>query len=153
MGGQRLSRAVIGPPTVDDDTAVVALWHACGLTRPWNDPAADYHRALATENATILLARSDDRLAGSVMVGHDGHRGWVYYLAVVTGARGQGVGRSLMIAAEAWLIGRAVPKVQLMIRAGNDAALGFYEKLGLERQDVVVLGRFLTATDSHLQKR
>ncbi|WP_156349011.1 MULTISPECIES: GNAT family acetyltransferase [unclassified Sphingomonas] len=153
MGGQRLSGPLIDAAGAADAAAVVALWQACGLTRPWNDPHTDFDRALMAGNATILLARIDAAIIGSAMVGQDGHRGWVYYLAVVPERRGQGIGGMLMAAAEAWLIAAGIPKVQLMVRGGNDAALGFYRKLGLERQDVVVLGRFLTATDSHLQKR
>ena len=66
----------------DDANAVIALWRACDLTRPWNDPAADFARATAGSASAVLIAREGDRLAASVMVGCDGHRGWVYYLAV-----------------------------------------------------------------------
>ncbi len=138
-----MHRAVIAPAGAEDAAAVVALWHDCGLTRPWNDPHADYARALATPTACVLIARAGDAVAGSVMVGHDGHRGWVYYLAVADGARRQGIGRALMAGAEGWLRAAQVPKLQLMVRAGNDAALAFHAACGLERQEVVVLGRFL----------
>lgn len=77
------------------------------------------------------------------MVGGDGHRGWVYYLATHPDARGQGLGRQLMDAAEAWLRERGLPKIQFMVRRGNDGVIGFYEHLGYETQDVVVLGRRL----------
>ncbi|MGN7999235.1 GNAT family acetyltransferase [Sphingomonas sp. 22176] len=126
-----------------DRDVVIALWQAAGLTRPWNDPAADFDRALQGDASTILLLRDGDTLLGTVMVGEDGHRGWVYYLAVAESARGQGHGRALMAAAEAWLRARGCPKLQLMVREGNDAAIGFYRALGLEVQPVVTLGRFL----------
>nr|WP_256731391.1 GNAT family acetyltransferase [Sphingomonas sp. dw_22] len=119
------------------------MWRTCGLTRPWNDPEADFALALATGGSTVLVARGGDGIDGSVMVGFDGHRGWVYYLAVAPERQGAGRGRALMAAAEDWLRSRGCPKIQLMVRAGNAAALGFYEKLGLERQEVVTLGRFL----------
>jgi ribosomal protein S18 acetylase RimI-like enzyme len=77
------------------------------------------------------------------MVGFDGHRGWVYYLAVDPGRRRRGLGRSLMAAAEDWLMVRGAPKLQLMVRSDNEAAMGFYQRLGLERQEVIVLGRRL----------
>jgi len=77
------------------------------------------------------------------MTGYDGHRGWVYYLAVAPDRRRGGLGRALMAAAEAWLRARGAPKIQLMVRGDNAAALGFYEALGLERQAVVTLGRFI----------
>ncbi|RYD84603.1 MAG: GNAT family N-acetyltransferase, partial [Sphingomonadales bacterium] len=80
---------------------------------------------------------------GSAIAGFDGHRGWVYYLAVSPDARRGGLGRALMAAAEDWLRERGAPKIQLMVRGSNADALGFYEALGFERQDVVVLGRFL----------
>ncbi|RZF60839.1 GNAT family acetyltransferase [Sphingomonas populi] len=126
-----------------DAAAVVALWRDCGLTRPWNDPHADFALALGTATSTVLVARAGADVTGSAMVGFDGHRGWVYYLAVAPDRQRGGLGRALMAAAEAWLRARGVPKVQLMVREGNAAALGFYEALGLERQPVVVFGRFL----------
>jgi ribosomal protein S18 acetylase RimI-like enzyme len=127
----------------EDAGEVIALWQACGLTRPWNDPAADFALAVTGTASAVLLARGGEALAGSVMVGFDGHRGWVYYLAVAPDARRGGIGRALMAAAEDWLRERGAPKIQLMVREDNEAALGFYEAVGLERQKVVTLGRFL----------
>lgn len=129
---------------IDEAGAVIGLWYLCGLTRPWNDPAQDFARALDGESSTILIAEGEGgALLGSVMVGDDGHRGWVYYLAVTPAARGSGLGRTLMTAAEEWLRARGCPKVQLMVREDNAEALGFYAALGLERQGVVTLGLFL----------
>ena len=127
---------------------MIALWHACGLTRPWNDPAADFALALGDAAAIVLVVRAGAAIDGSVMAGFDGHRGWIYYLAVAPHARRTGLGRRLMAAAEAWLAGRSAPKLQLMVRGDNAAAIGFYEALGLARQDVVVLGRFLGQDDA-----
>lgn len=134
---------MIAPLGIADIPALVALWGSCGLTRPWNDPERDAGLAIEGATSTILGLREGDALIGSIMAGFDGHRGWVYYLAVAPERRREGLGRRLMDAAEAWLRGRGAPKLQLMVRTGNDEALGFYEALGLERQDVVTLGRFL----------
>ncbi|MFZ5747004.1 MAG: GNAT family acetyltransferase [Pseudomonadota bacterium] len=142
MGGNDLHLPLIGPAVAADADSVVALWRACGLTRPWNDPHADFALALAGGASTVLVARDGDAVVGSIMAGFDGHRGWVYYLAVAAEARRAGVGRALMAAAEAWLQARGAPKVQLMVREDNAAALRFYEALGMERQKVVTLGRF-----------
>lgn len=132
----------ISAVTGDDGRAVVALWEAAGLTRPWNDPSADLRSALETPTSTVLGARlPDGTLVGTVMVGYDGHRGWVYYLAVDEAQRGAGLGRALMVAAEAWLVSQGAPKVQLMVRATNSAVIGFYAALGYTDQDCVVLGR------------
>jgi len=126
-----------------DAPAVIALWQAVGLTRPWNDPTDDFHRALAAADAAILILAAADAVVASVMVGYDGHRGWIYYLAVAPAYRRQGHGGALMAAAETWLRQRGAPKLQLMVREDNEEALAFYETLGLERQKVVTLGRFL----------
>ena len=121
----------------------VALWHAAGLTRPWNDPDADLARAVAGPSSAVLAALDGDRLTGTVMVGHDGHRGWLYYLAVADDARRRGVGTALVRGAERWLQERDVPKVQLMVRHGNAPALAFYAALAYEDVEVHVVGRRL----------
>jgi ribosomal protein S18 acetylase RimI-like enzyme len=136
----------IRPLPVELQDAAVALWHVTGLTRPWNDPAADLDRALAGPSSTVLAAvdvSPAGALAGTVMVGHDGHRGWVYYLSVATRARRHGIGTSLVRASERWLVDRGIPKLQLMVRRDNTAATGFYTSLGYEVVDVTVLGRRL----------
>lgn len=133
----------IAPATGADREAVVALWHAAGLTRPWNDPDADFDLALSNPGSTVLLAHADEALVGSVMVGFDGHRGWVYYLASDPAHRGQGIGRALMQAAEEWLRARGCPKIQLMVRADNLPAKDFYAAIGYEEQSVVTIGRRL----------
>jgi ribosomal protein S18 acetylase RimI-like enzyme len=126
-----------------DSSAVADLWHRCGLTRPWNDAQADFRRAVDGPASAVLLLDGTAEPAASVMVGFDGHRGWIYYLAVDPTLRRQGLGRRMMAAAEDWLRGRGAPKIQLMVREDNAAAIGFYQALGLSRQKVVTLGRFL----------
>ena len=127
----------------DDFDQVVALWHAAGVSRPWNDPDADLRRALRGPDSTVLACVDGGRLLATAMVGHDGHRGWVYYLAVAPEARGRGLSRRMMEACEAWVAERGIPKIQLMVRTDNDGVVAFYEHLGYERSDVVVLGRRL----------
>jgi ribosomal protein S18 acetylase RimI-like enzyme len=123
------------PPVIRDVTdadvdALIGLWRDTELLRPWNDPQVDIAFARQSANATILVAEDDGAIVGSAMVGHDGHRGWVYYVATSPAARGAGVGRAVMAAAEAWLEARGIWKVQLLVRATNQQATGFYEKLG-----------------------
>ena len=127
---------MIRPLTALDRDAAVALWHATGLTRPWNDPYADFDRAQA-----VLGAFDGDELIGTAMVGHDGHRGWVYYLGVDPKQRGKHLGRALMAACEAWVRERGIPKIQVMVRGDNAATRGFYEALGYTLDDVVVYSR------------
>ena len=84
------------------------------------------------------------------MAGYDGHRGWLYYLGVAPGLQGSGHGRALVVAAEAWLAAAGAVKVQLMVRRTNDAVLGFYERLGYDDQETVVLGRRFTSAPGGL---
>ena len=133
----------IGPLSSSQRDAAIALWHQAGLVMPWNDPVADLERALAGPSSAVLAAGDGDVLLAAAMVGHDGHRGWVYYLAVSPGARGRGLGRAMMDACERWLTDRGVPKLNLMVRSGNEAVLGFYEALGYGRDEVVVMSRRL----------
>ncbi len=121
--------------------AAVALWETCGLTRPWNDPRADARLALAGPSSTILAGRDADGLAVTAMVGADGHRGWVYYLAVAPDRRRLRYGEAMMRAAERWVADRGVPKIQLMVRADNAAVVEFYEAIGYAQEPVTVLSK------------
>ncbi|MEC9346598.1 MAG: GNAT family acetyltransferase [Pseudomonadota bacterium] len=138
---------IIRDAIASDLPALIALWQACGLTRPWNDPTFDASRALEHPTSTILVLEQGGTITGSVMVGDDGHRGWMYYLASSPGRRGQGIGRKLVAAAEDWLRERGCPKVELLVRDGNLAALGFYERIGYEEQAVTVKARWLNGQD------
>lgn len=100
-----------------DREAVVALWRACDLVVPWNDPEADIALCRSKpETATLLVGHCDGRVVASVMVGQDGHRGWLYYLACAPDCRGRGFGRAMVAAAEAWLAIRGMPKAHLLVR-------------------------------------
>ena len=126
----------------------MALWRACGLVAPYNDPVADFRFALGGAGSTVLVAADGDgRVLGSVMVGHDGHRGWLYYVAADPEARGAGVGRGVVRAAEAWLRERGVAKAQLLVRETNTAVVAFYERLGFEVTPRVVMARWLGAAE------
>lgn len=134
---------------------VVALWQECGLTRPWNDPYVDLADARAGDTSTVLVAHAEARAEGThddgthraavvatVMAGHDGHRGWLYYVAVAPGRQGAGLGRAAVVAGEAWLAAHGARKVQLMVRSTNAKVVGFYERLGYADQETTVLGRW-----------
>jgi ribosomal protein S18 acetylase RimI-like enzyme len=134
---------VISDLRSDEIAAAIAIWDEAGLLRPWNDPQADAALALRGADSTILAARYDEKLIATAMVGHDGHRGWVYYLAVVRALRRRGIGAELMREAEQWCIGRGVPKLQLMVRGENIEVVRFYAALSYGKSDVVVLAKWL----------
>ena len=128
-----------------DHDALVSLWSSCGLLRPWNDPRRDIERKLAHDPDGLLVLEADGCLAGSVMVGYDGHRGWVNYLAVDPAWQGRGLGRMLMDKAEERLLALGCPKVNLQIRTSNEHAVAFYRRLGYGTDDVVSMGKRLLA--------
>jgi ribosomal protein S18 acetylase RimI-like enzyme len=131
-------------PIEDGDIGdVIALWQRCGSTRAWNDPAADIALARREANSTILLGRSDGALVASVLVGHDGHRGWVYYVTSDPERRREGYGRAIMTAAENWLRARGIEKLQLMVRGDNTEVHAFYRSLGFFEQERVVFAKWL----------
>ena len=117
----------IAPIEDADVAAVIALWQRCGLTRPWNDPAADIALARRGPNSTILIGRDGVPIVATAMVGHEGHRGWVYYVAVDPDRQGSGHGRAIMNAAEDWLRQAGIAKLQLMVRPDNAKVQAFYE--------------------------
>jgi ribosomal protein S18 acetylase RimI-like enzyme len=137
-------RAIAIGHAADTDTeALAALWERTGLTRPWNDPHADIALARRGPHSTILVARDGGRVLGSAMVGHDGHRGWVYYLAVEPELQGRGLGKALLRAVEDWLRTRAVPKLMLLVRPDNEKVRGFYASEGYVEEPRIVFSRRL----------
>lgn len=126
-----------------DEDAVVALWRECGLVIPANDPVGDFRLALGRIGSEIFVAVEAGAILGSAMVGHDGHRGWIYYLATAPAARGRGIARGLVAAAEAWLVERGVPKVQLLVRNTNAGVIGYYETLGFDVRPVSLMQKVL----------
>jgi ribosomal protein S18 acetylase RimI-like enzyme len=145
-----------------DTESVVALWHECGLTRPWNDPHRDIERKLAVQPELFLVGTesvgpgesaesvepgdtgaAEEVVVATAMAGHEGHRGWLYYVAVAPSHRGGGRARQIVAEAERLLLEAGCPKVQLMVRAGNDTAEATWGSLGYEVSDVVVFGKRL----------
>ena len=127
----------------EDEGAVIALWHAVGLTLPWNDPKRDIERKLSVQPELFLVVDDGGVLVATAMVGYDGHRGWVNYLAVADSHRRRGLGRLLMAEAERALAERGCPKLNLQVRSTNAAVQAFSAKLGYAQDDVLSFGRRL----------
>ena len=125
----------------EDVETVVALWQACGMTRPWNDPYKDIAFARAGRESTVLIGEVEGGIVASAMVGHDGHRGMLYYMAVDPASQRKGYGTRAVRAAEDWLGRRGVWKINLLVRAENEKVRGFYEKLGYEVNPVLCMAR------------
>lgn len=126
-----------------DEIAVTTLWQACCLTMPHNNPSEDFRFARGKPASDILVAIKESGVVGSIMVGHDGHRGWLYYVAVDGAHRHQGIGRLLVQAAEGWLRARGVPKVHLMVRETNKAVIAFHARIGYDPMPRVNMQKWL----------
>jgi ribosomal protein S18 acetylase RimI-like enzyme len=134
----------IRPFRQEDEAGVVALWRAAGLlNNPLNDPAQDIRFCRGSGHGEVLVGERDGALAAAVMVGHDGHRGWIWYLGVRPELQGEGLGRAMTKAAEAWLAARGVPKVELLVRDSNTRVIGFYQRLGYVQEPRALLARRL----------
>jgi ribosomal protein S18 acetylase RimI-like enzyme len=126
-----------------DEDAVVRLWQAALLVRPWNDPRRDIARKKRVQRELFLVAEDDGAVVGTAMAGYDGHRGWVYYLAVAPERQGTGLGRLLMTEAEAQLLALGCPKVNVQVRSGNEPVAAFYDRLGYSPDGATGFGKRL----------
>lgn len=126
-----------------DEEAVISLWERCGLTRSWNDPVRDINFARDKPGSAILVGESDGQIVASAMVGHDGHRGTLYYVSVCPDQQGKGYGRQIVRHAEDWLKAQKVWKLNLLLRAENEKVRAFYEALGYEVEPRLCMARKL----------
>ena len=121
----------IRPYRDEDLPAVVGLWRAAFPDAPpWNEPTADIARKLEVQREFFVVAIADDEIVGTAMAGYDGHRGWVYSLAVGPEHRRRGIGTALMRRVERDLAGLGCPKLNLQVRGANREVVRFYESLG-----------------------
>ena len=132
---------IIRPYCQSDKDELINLWCKCGLTHPDNDPARDIARKMEVNPEWLLVGLNDGKLVASVMVGYDGHRGWVNYLGVDPDCRKQGLGREMMAKAELVLKAAGCPKINLQVRSSNSSVLAFYKAIGFRQDDVIGMSR------------
>jgi ribosomal protein S18 acetylase RimI-like enzyme len=126
-----------------DEAAVIALWHRCGLVVPRNDPAGDIALKLAWQPELFFVGEQNGRIVATVMVGYEGHRGWINYLAVEPDLRLSGLGRQMMWAAEEALQALGCPKINLQVRTSNEPVIAFYRRIGFVEDEVISFGKRL----------
>ena len=126
-----------------DTEELVKLWELCGLTVPWNNPRRDIERKLLVQSELFIVGLDGGRIVASVMGGYDGHRGWLYYLAVHPEFRHRGYGRAIINDIEERLQHMGCPKINLQVRTSNHGVMEFYRKLGYGVDEVAGLGRRL----------
>jgi ribosomal protein S18 acetylase RimI-like enzyme len=139
----------IRPFHVGDAEGVIDVWRRCDLLRPWNDPQKDIRRKVAVQPEGFLVA-VDERgtVVGTIMVGYDGHRGWINYIGVSPDHQRRGIGRALMAEAERLLRAKGCPKINLQVRTSNSNVLAFYKAIGFAPDDVVSFGKRLERDDA-----
>jgi ribosomal protein S18 acetylase RimI-like enzyme len=131
----------------EDEPSVIALWQACDLVRPWNDPHRDISRKLKINPEWFLVGLINGQIVATVMAGYEGHRGWLNYLAVAPGYQRHGLAREIVAEAERLLRKAGCPKINLQIRASNQGVIEFYRCLGYTVDDVVSMGKRLEYDD------
>ncbi len=126
-----------------DEVEVIALWETCGLVAPHNDPRKDIARKLRVNPELFIVGESSGKIIGTCMVGYEGHRGWINYLAIHPDHQRRGYATELMREAERLLRPLGCPKINLQVRSSNASVIAFYESLGFRRDNVVSFGRRL----------
>jgi ribosomal protein S18 acetylase RimI-like enzyme len=134
---------IIRPYMAADESAVIDLWQTCNLIVPWNDPRKDIETKMRVQPELFLVGIEDENIVSTVMIGYEGHRGWINYLGVSPSYRRRGIGTCMMKEAERILKKRGCPKINLQIRKKNTEVISFYESLGYSFDEVVSMGKRL----------
>ena len=149
MPGASSEHLIIDIFDPDDEAEVIRLWQECGLVVPWNNPQTDIKRKLEDSPELFFVGRLDGVIAASCMAGYDGHRGWVYFLAVARLHRRKGFAAKLMHHVEATLVELGCPKLELMVRESNTDVISFYREIGFDLDPVRILSKRLIEDEEH----
>ncbi len=139
---------IIRPYHLSDRESLVRLWHDCGLVFAHNDPYRDIDRKLAVNPDWLLIGELNGNVIASCMVGYDGHRGWLNYLACAPKHRQNGFARKIVTHAEKILKDAGCPKINIQIRTSNQQIIDFYRQLGFSTDNVVSMGKHLEIDES-----
>jgi ribosomal protein S18 acetylase RimI-like enzyme len=112
---------------------------------PWNRAESAVPAKLLVQPDLLLVALDQDKVVGSIMGGYDGHRGWLYAVAVLKPHRRTGLGARLVSEAEQRLQALGCSKINLQVRSSNTEVIGFYEALGYHSEERVSMGKRLHA--------
>ena len=140
---------IIRPYMPGDENTVIEIWRKCDLVKPWNNPKRDIERKLEVDPELFLVGLVDNRVVATVIGGYDGHRGWLYYLAVDPAYQRMGLGRQIMNEVERRIMATGCSKINLQIRADNSPVVEFYESIGYQTEDRISMGRRLIEDESY----
>jgi ribosomal protein S18 acetylase RimI-like enzyme len=141
----------IKPYHLDNQQAVINLWHACNLVVAWNDPAKDIQRKMLVDPDLFLIGQlpgdPSGEIIATVMGGYEGHRGWINYLAVSPKHQRKGYARAMMQQVEVLIQNKGCPKINLQVRGTNSEVIQFYQAIGYDVENAVGLGKRLIPDD------
>lgn len=124
---------------------VVALWKAVfGYDAPHNNPSIIIDKKIAERDGLFFVAIAGTSIVGTIMAGYDGHRGWIYSVAVSPSRRREGIGSHLIGTAEQALTDRGCVKINLQIMERNEGVVAFYTSLGYLVEKRVSMGKRIT---------
>jgi len=125
-----------------DHDSVVLLWDCVFLNSTGhNEPHGAIDRKVATNDGLFFVAADTRAIVGTVLAGYDGHRGWLYSLAVAPDWRRRGIASQLVRHAERALSRLGCPKLNLQVRADNTEVVAFYESLGFHTEERISMGK------------
>ncbi|MBW1821984.1 MAG: GNAT family acetyltransferase [Deltaproteobacteria bacterium] len=128
---------------VSDEPDVIDLWYRCNLVVPQNDPKKDIEMKLRMQPELFFVGVISSRIVSTVMSGYDGHRGWIYYLAVDPDFQKNGIGRRMVEEVESKLRKLGCSKINLQVRNSNNSVIAFYKHIGFGDDDVIGMGKQL----------
>ena len=133
---------------IEDTDAVLEVWSLAGMTTPERNPRADIQKKLRHSPESFFVGVLEGKVVATVMVGYDGHRGWIYSLAVRPDLQRKGIGRQMMEEAENWLRQHGCPRVKLQVDEARGDVAGVCRKLGYEVQPLVSMAKWFRVSDS-----
>ena len=131
----------IRPYRESDESAVIPLWIDCNLVVPQNNPQNDIKLKIAFQPDLMLVGTIENDIVATAMVGYEGHRGWINYLAVSPSRQRLGLGRKMMEVAEQKLKEIGCPKLNIQVRTTNTGVIEFYKRIGFLDDNVIGLGK------------
>jgi ribosomal protein S18 acetylase RimI-like enzyme len=138
-----IKQLIIRSFQISDEPDVIDLWHRCNLVVPQNDPKKDIKAKLKVQPELFFVGVISNRIVSTVMSGYDGHRGWIYYLAVDPDFQENGIGRRMVEKAEMKLRKLGCQKINIQVRNLNKFVIAFYKHIGFLDDDVIGMGKRL----------
>ncbi len=138
-----IKKLIIRSFQISDEPDVIDLWRRCNLVVPQNDPKKDIEMKLRVQPELFFVGVISNRIVSTIMSGYDGHRGWIYYLAVDPNFQKKGIGRRMVEKAEMKLRKLGCQKINLQVRNSNESVIAFYEHIGFGNDDVLGMGKKL----------